>query len=500
VEGRRVIGGDAKELELAGRKADLVVIGGGIHGAQVALEGARRGLSTVLLEAQDFGAGASSNSLRIVHGGLRYLQSGDLGRFSHSVRERRWFARHYPHLVRPLPCLMPLYGKGVRRAAVMRVALTANDFLSSNRNDGVPADAALPASCVLSSAQTRMRWPGVPNAAHLEAGALWHDYWMLSSERILIETLHQAAAHGASILNRARVTAVNTTQGKVSGVEFTAAGSNVQLRSGLVANCTGAGLQRVPGCENSPASIFHPSLAFNLVLDRPLGSDCALAVSADPGKGTVLFIVPQGRSCVAGTVHGARPAGTVKAEATAAEIAAFLQQLNAALPGLDAGPEHVRRVLQGLLPVATEGSTALTSRELVFDHRKSGGPHGLVSVAGIKFTTSHAVAVQTVELMAQLAGRQLGHAAALRQLSAVAADKSVLTDAGRFLQLSETEATALIASLVAEEGAASVSDIMERRSNWSMTHGDQNELTARIESCLASMGLRENELEVSACE
>jgi glycerol-3-phosphate dehydrogenase len=498
VEGRRVIGGDAKEL--AGRKADLVVIGGGIHGAQVALEGARRGLSTVLLEAQDFGAGASSNSLRIVHGGLRYLQSGDLGRFSHSVRERRWFARNYPHLVRPLPCLMPLYGKGVRRAAVMRVALTANDFLSRDRNDGVPVNAALPGSRVLSSAQTRLRWPAVPDVAHLEAGALWHDYWMLSSERILIETLQQAAAHGARILNRARVTSVNTTQGKISGVEFSAAGRNVQLHAGLVANCTGAGLQRVPGCESSPASVFHPSLAFNLVLDRSLGSDCALAVSADPGKGTVLFIVPQGGSCVAGTVHGARPAGTVKAEATAEEIAAFLQQLNAALPGLDAGPQHVRRVLQGLLPVVAEGGTALTSREVVFDHRKSGGPHGLVSVAGIKFTTSHAVAVQTVELLARLAGRQLGDLAPLLRLGGAPAATDALTDAGRFLRLPDAEATALIASLVAEEGAASVSDILERRSNWSMTHGDQSELIARIESCLASMNLRQNELEVSACE
>lgn len=493
-----MIGGDAKEL--AGRTADLVVIGGGIHGAQVALEGARRGMSTVLLEAHDFGAGASSNSLRIVHGGLRYLQSGDLGRFSHSVRERRWFARHYPHLVRPLPCLMPLYGKGVRRAAVMRVALAANDVLSRNRNDGVPAVATLPPSHVLTNAQTRVRWPAVPDAAHLQAGALWHDYWMLSSERILIETLLQAAAHGATILNRARVTAVNTRQGRVCGVEFTAGGRTVELHAGLVANCTGAGLQRVPGCESSPASVFHPSLAFNLVLDRPLGSDCALAVSADPGKGTVLFIVPQGGSCVAGTVHGARPAGTIKAEATAAEIAGFLQQLSAALPGLDAGPQHVRRVLQGLLPVVAEGGTALTSREVVFDHRKSGGPHGLVSVAGIKFTTSHAVAVQTVELLAQVAGRQLGDAAPLRPLGGAVAATEVLTDAARFLQLPEKTAAALIASLVIEEGAASVSDILERRSNWSMTHGEQDQLIARIESCLASTGLRQNELEVSACE
>ena len=91
----------------AARAYDLVVVGGGIHGVALAFEASRRGYRAVLLERADFGGGTSWSSLRIVHGGLRYLQSLDLRRFRESAAEQRWFLRHFPDLVRPLPCLMP---------------------------------------------------------------------------------------------------------------------------------------------------------------------------------------------------------------------------------------------------------------------------------------------------------------------------------------------------------------------------------------------------------
>ncbi|MEJ2083967.1 MAG: FAD-dependent oxidoreductase [Acidobacteriota bacterium] len=90
---------------------DLLIIGGGIYGACLSLEASRRGLSSLVLERDDFGGATSWNSLRILHGGLRYLQHLDLKRFRESVAERRWFSFWFPELVRPLPCLMPLYGK-----------------------------------------------------------------------------------------------------------------------------------------------------------------------------------------------------------------------------------------------------------------------------------------------------------------------------------------------------------------------------------------------------
>src|SRR5690606_18835162 len=116
---------------------DLIVVGGGVHGVMMALEAARRGLRPLLIERGDLGSGTRWNSLRIVHGGLRYLQSFDLPRYRESVAERRWFMRNLPDLVAPLPCLMPLYGNGLRRPMIFRVALKLNDLLSARRNDGV---------------------------------------------------------------------------------------------------------------------------------------------------------------------------------------------------------------------------------------------------------------------------------------------------------------------------------------------------------------------------
>jgi len=143
----------------AERRYDLIVIGGGIHGVALCLEARLRGYRTLLLEKADFGNATSWSSLRIIHGGLRYLQSLDLPRFFQSVAERRWFLRHFPDLVRPLPCLMPLYGRGLRKPAVLRLALALNDGFSFGRNTGVAEQARLPGGRVLDASETAALFP-----------------------------------------------------------------------------------------------------------------------------------------------------------------------------------------------------------------------------------------------------------------------------------------------------------------------------------------------------
>src|SRR5262245_12098444 len=106
---------------------DVIIIGGGIYGACMLLEAYRLGLRALLMERDDFGGATSWNSLRILHGGLRYLQTFDLPRFRQSVRERKWFCKNFPEYIRPLPCLMPLYGQGLKRPFILRTALAIND-------------------------------------------------------------------------------------------------------------------------------------------------------------------------------------------------------------------------------------------------------------------------------------------------------------------------------------------------------------------------------------
>ena len=196
---------------------DVAVVGGGIYGAAVVFEAARRGLRAVLVERGDFGEATSWNSLRILHGGLRYLQRLDLARFAESVAERRWWMATFPSLVRPLPCLMPLYGDGLRRPTVLRLALALNDLLSAGRNREVPEEVRIPAGRVLNVAETLRRAPGI-RADGLRGGALWWDASAPDTQRLLIELLHRANAHGARTWNRVEAVALERRDARADAV------------------------------------------------------------------------------------------------------------------------------------------------------------------------------------------------------------------------------------------------------------------------------------------
>lgn len=138
---------------------DIIIIGGGFYGVMLAYESSCRGLQTLLLEKNDFGSATSFNSLRIVHGGLRYLQSLDLHRFKESVGERKWFLKHFPNLTRPISCLMPLYNKGLQRNSIMWAALNLNDLLSLTRNKRVSEENNLLNGKVISKKKVQEIFP-----------------------------------------------------------------------------------------------------------------------------------------------------------------------------------------------------------------------------------------------------------------------------------------------------------------------------------------------------
>lgn len=195
---------------------DLIVIGGGIYGSHLALEATLRGFKTLLLEKKDFGWATSWNSFRIAHGGFRYLQTLDLVRFFQSVKERKWLLTHFPDLVKPLPCLMPLYGKGTRFPLVLRIALALNDFLSRNRNEGLVEDQFIPSGTLLSPSQTVSLFPTVETQG-LRGSALWHDAVIKCPQRVLMEVLRWAVHGGATCLNYVRAECLISDNGDVQG-------------------------------------------------------------------------------------------------------------------------------------------------------------------------------------------------------------------------------------------------------------------------------------------
>lgn len=381
---------------------DLIVVGGGIQGTALTLEASRRGLRTLLLERDDFGGATSGSSLRILHGGLRYLQKADLPRYRESIAERRWFLRHFPDLAEPLPCLMPLYdpprGGRLRRVSAFRLALAANDLLSRRRNEGVRTDRWLPAGRVLDAAETLRLFPGA-DRHHLRGGALWYDGFLPDPQRLLIEMLRWACSLGAQALDRIEASGLLIDDGRVAGLRAVdrATGRSLDLVASTVVSCAGPWSRALAArFDRDLPELFRPVLAFNVLLDLEPPSRCAVAVAA-PGPGAqTWFLTPFG-SAPGTTLAGTRyvPAGAdadLGAGPREEDVAAFLGELDAALPGFGARNARVLRVLHGWLPAVADGSPVPSSRPVIHDHGAAGGPEGLFSVSGVKLTTARALA------------------------------------------------------------------------------------------------------------
>ena len=458
------------------RRHDLAVIGGGIHGAQLALAASQRGLKVLLLEAADFGSGASGNSLRILHGGLRYLQSADLPRFYESVAERRWHAQSFPDLVEPLACLMPLYAQGLKRRSVMRIALKANDLLSRHRNDALDEKLRLPASDTFSVAETVNRFPLVRQAG-LEGSAQWYDYFMRSSERILIETIRRACALGAQALNYTRVVALRTDGGRVTGLvaEDRLSGQRHEFLAEQICNCGGSGARALSAAvDRDFRELFVPSLAFNVLFEcAPLGPN-GLAVAAPEAGAPVYFLCPSPLGIWAGTEHVARPESCADSAVQESEIAAFMQSINRAIPSVNLTLNKVRHVCSGLLPVSRAQSVDLTGREAIIDHGRRGGIKGLYSATGIKFTTARKVAAKVLDAIVGADASALPPQAPVP--TPLSAHTRQLADGASAEQMPEAAIVALVRAVAAEEAVTSADDFCLRRTNWIFTARDYGRL------------------------
>ncbi len=455
---------------------DVVVVGGGAYGAFTALEAARRGLRPLLLEREDFGGRTSRNSLRIVHGGLRYLQSLDLSRYRRSVAERRWLLRSFPDIVRPLRCAMPLYGQGLRRRPVLRAALALDHLLSLRRNRGLPEAHRVPRGTVIDAGETTRLLPEVRRDG-LRGGAVWHDAEMVDSARLLMETLRWATARGAVCLNYTEAVDALVRGGRVRGVAARdrITGRRLEYRSDTVVNCAGPWAPDVAGrFDRRPPDLFRPSLAFNLVLDRPVEAGAAAAATPPTPDARTYFVREWKGHTLAGTFHAPRPPGTETADPDPREVERFLDDLGRALPGLDAGADDVRAVLPGLLPVREPGTVELETSPAIHDHGSAAGPDGLFSVRGVKYTTARRVAEEV--LRRALAGRG-------RELPAVAApdppEPRPRLAADELVDLARDapgRARHHVEAIVREEAVTGVDDLVERRTEWGLAASDPERL------------------------
>jgi glycerol-3-phosphate dehydrogenase len=446
---------------------DLIIIGGGIYGVMLSLESSCRGLRSLLIERDDFGGATSFNSLRILHGGLRYLQDLDLQRFFESVAERRWFLQTFPHLVEVLPCMMPLYGDGLRRPSVLRLALWLNDLLSWRRNQGVRYERHLPAGKVIDPATTRKIFPAA-DMQGLQGSVVWYDAIMPDSQRVLIDSLRWSCGCGATALNYVEAQALLQTSGSAAGVVAYdwETKTHYHYKSRVVVNAAGPWCRELATrFDQDVPQLFKPTLAWNVLLNRDPVSTHALALTCKKGGGPTYFVVPWKGKILVGTRHEPVLGPVTATEPSKHTVRRFLGELNDMLPALGVGEKDIIHIFSGLAPATEVGGTEFACREKIYDHGKLNGPHGLYSISGVKFTTARLVAHKTLNRV--FPERSISEVSKQRMFGPPqdVLKTRGLVDIQRLPQVDDTHWRNELSSLIAEESVQHLDDLIFRRTN-----------------------------------
>ena len=370
---------------LEGQRFHVVVIGGGINGVAVARQCARAGKTTLLLEQNDFASGVTSRSTRIIHGGLRYLEHGEIGLVRESLRERERLLRERSHLVQPTQFMLLLNEQSQRSAIKVRVGLWLYQRLAGRKS---------------SKTLGEMELKRVERA--LDAGHRWsifnyEDAQCEFPERLVAEWLTEAIDAGAVVRNHAEVLAVNVAHGRARGVLFRdrITGKDAHVDAAWVVNCCGPWADRI--CQRSSIRTAKPMLSgvrgSHIVLPRfPAAPSNPLYSEAADGR--PIFVVPWNEQLMVGTTEVADTGDPGRTEPSAEETAYLLNSVTKLFPKAKLSAHDVKYAFAGVRPLPySEGNrpSAVTRRHFLHDHTGEGAAR-MISVIGGKLTTAASLA------------------------------------------------------------------------------------------------------------
>ncbi len=369
---------------------DVLVVGGGITGAGVARDAAMRGLRTALVEREDFASGTSSRSSRLVHGGVRYLEHGQLGLVFESSAERRTLRRIAPHLVRPLAFVWPVYAGARVSRWQLAAGLALYDLLALFRNVG--RHESLSRRSVLTR-EPRLR------ADALVGGA---RYWDAATDdaRLTLATVRSAIGAGAVVLNHARVVSLAKEEGRVTGARVVDAvtGTGVDVAARVVVNATGPWSDSVERMANGGAAPgVRGSKGVHICVERHRVDNAGALTLLAPRDGRVMFVLPAGDFAIVGTTDSYETAEPDQVRAAEADVAYLLEAANHFFPAARLVREDVVSAWAGLRPLKAgaggEDDPGAASREHTIAERV----RGLVSVTGGKLTTYRVMAREVAD-------------------------------------------------------------------------------------------------------
>ena len=361
----------------------VVVIGGGINGVAVARQCARAGKRTLLVEQNDFASGVTSRSTRIIHGGLRYLEHGEIDLVRESLRERERLLRERSHLVHPVHFLFLLNEHSQRSAMKVRAGLWLYQRIAGKKTAPL----------------TEMEMVRVQRA--LDSGQQWlmlnfEDAQCEFPERLVAEWMTEAVEAGAVVRNHCEVLAVDISQGRARGVLLRdrITGKDQRVDAGWVLNCTGPWADRI--CQRSTVRTTKPMLGgvrgSHIVLPRFSGAPSA-ALYTEASDGRPVFVLPWNEQILVGTTEVPDSGDPGRTAPSAEEVEYLLRTATSLFPKAKLSAHDIKFAFAGIRPLPNSGDkpSAVTRRHFLHDHTEEGAAR-MISVIGGKLTTAASLA------------------------------------------------------------------------------------------------------------
>ncbi len=399
---------------------DLVIIGGGIFAACAAWDAVLRGLSVALIEKEDFCSGTSANSFKMIHGGIRYLQHADLVRLRSSCHERSAMLRIAPHLVQPLPILIPTYGHGKSGKVFLGTGMLIYDLLTLGRNRGIRDPARhIPWTRFFNKQEVLQEYPDL-NPQGLTGGAMFCDGQMYNPTRLVLAFIQSSVEKGACVANYVEATDLIREGDRVLGVRARdkLSGNELEIRSKAVLNAAGPWsewfLQGAQTSHNLKKGVYSRDACF--VIKRRFTSAAAVAIQGrtkDPDAllsrpARHLFLVPWRDYTLVGVWHVVWDRHPEQVVVREEEIQGFIDEINWAYPALNLTTADVTMWNAGLVPFGEneDGSEDLSygKRSHLIDHKVSDAIDGLVTLIGIRYTTARGDAAHAMDLVCSKIG------------------------------------------------------------------------------------------------
>jgi len=374
---------------MASEQFDLLVIGGGIHGAGVARDAALRGLKVALVEKGDFASGTSSKSSKLIHGGLRYLERFEFGLVRESCRERRILQDIAPHLVKPLPFLIPIYKDDPRPPWMIGMGLTLYDLLA-------PMMQNLRGHQMLSSEEALRELPELRREGLVGAA----EYWDCreNDARFCLANVVDAAAHGASCANHVEAVAFSPGEGRIEYATVRDCMSDLRfdVRAKAFVNAGGPWVDRIAG-RAGPAQIELRRTKGVHVVTRRLTRFHALLLQTRR-DGRVFFVIPWAENhSLIGTTDTDFAGDLDQVEIARQDIEYLIEEARHALPSAELTDRDVLSAFAGLRPLLQQPGRAPS--DVTRRHKLVIAPNGLISIVGGKYTTYRAVSEEVVDLI-----------------------------------------------------------------------------------------------------